>query len=224
MKGLMAVYVIFKKDILIEIRDKESLSMMVFLSLLLLVIFNFAFDINTDNVTALAPGVLWVVFAFAGVLGMGRTSALERDEDAYLGILFSPASPESFYLGKALSNLTFLLIVEVFVVFAFAILFDYEHLVFVMPRLLPVLALGTLGFAIVGTMFSFLSITSKYGEVLLPFIYFPVVVPVILAGVSSTAIILKGQEGLSRWLQIMGVFDVLYLSVSLLLFQYLLEE
>lgn len=217
---------IFKKDMLLELRGKESLSLMLFLSLLLLVIFNFAMDINNENVASLAPGILWVVFSFSGVLGMGRSSAAETDEDAYHSIIFSPASAESFYLGKVMSNLLFLLIMEVFTIVSFAILFDFELLITSLPALFAPLMLGTLGFSLIGTLFSFLTVTSRYGEVLLPFIYFPVVVPVILGGVTSTGIILGGGTTgeIGRWLQIMGVFDIIYLSASILLFQHLLEE
>jgi heme exporter protein B len=108
MSFLTDALVISKKDILLELRGKEALTLMLFLSLLLLVIFNFAFDIDKDNVSYLAPGILWVIFAFSGILGMGRTSMAERDEEAYLSIVFSPASSESFYLGKVFSNDCFL--------------------------------------------------------------------------------------------------------------------
>ncbi len=221
---LRAATEILRKDILLELRGKESLSLMLFLSLLLMVIFNFALDVNTENVSELAPGILWVIFSFAGVLGMGRTSMAERDDDAYLGILFSPASSESFFLGKMFSNLLFLLIMEVFAIFSFAVLFDFEPIVTAMPQIVLPLFLATLGFSIVGTLFAFISTTSRYGEVLLPFIYFPVVVPLILGGVSSMDIVLNGKEGMGKWLQIMGAFDVIYIGVSILLFHHLLEE
>jgi ABC-type transport system involved in cytochrome c biogenesis permease component len=109
MSFLTDALVISKKDILLELRGKEALTLMLFLSLLLLVIFNFAFDIDKDNVSYLAPGILWVIFAFSGILGMGRTSMAERDEEAYLSIVFSPASSESFYLGKVFSNSSLIL-------------------------------------------------------------------------------------------------------------------
>jgi heme exporter protein B len=217
---------IFKKDLLLELRGKEVLSLMLFLSLLLLVIFNFAMDIQKDNVTDLAPGILWVIFAFSGILGMGRTSMAERDEAAYLGIVFSPASSESFYLGKVFSNFLFLMSMELFTLVFFALLFDYEPIIMRLPAIFPSLFLGTLGFALIGTLFSFLSTTSRYGEVLLPFIYLPIVVPVILGGVSTMDDILQGRPfaETAKWLQVMGVFDVLYFAVSLLLFHYLFEE
>lgn len=221
-----AALTIFKKDLLLELRGKEVLSLMLFLSLLLLVIFNFAMDIHKDNVASLAPGILWVVFSFSGVLGMGRTSMAERDDAAYLGVIFSPASSESFYLGKVFSNFLFLLTMELFTLTFFAVLFNYEPVFRQLPALFPSLFLGTLGFALIGTLFSFLSTTSRYGEVLLPFIYLPVVVPVILGGVSTMTAIFQGRPfgESAKWLQIMGVFDVLYFAVSLLLFHYLFEE
>lgn len=226
MSLLTNALIITKKDILLELRGKEALTLMLFLSLLLLVIFNFAFDIDKDNVSYLAPGILWAIFTFSGILGMGRTSMAERDEEAYLSIVFSPASSESFYLGKVFSNFLFLSIAEVITISFFAILFDFEKIIVSFPELFPSLFFGTLGFSLIGTLFSFLSATSKYGEILLPFIYLPVVVPIILGGVSSMNGILDEtlREGNVKWLQILVVFDVLYLSISLLLFKFLIEE
>jgi heme exporter protein B len=217
---------VMKKDLILEFRGRESLSIMFFLSLLLLVIFNLAFDLDRDNTTLLASGILWVIFAFTGILGMGRTSMAERDDDAYLSIVFSPISSESLYTGKVLSNIALLLFVELSTLLFFAVLFDFEKAVLSLPALLPSLLLGTAGFSMVGTQFSFLSTTSKYGEVILPFLFLPVVVPIVLGGVSSMNIILAEQPfGESvKWIQILAVFDIMYLSVSLLLFRYLLEE
>lgn len=226
MKFMGNAIAILRKDVLLEIRGKESLSLMLFLSLLFLVIFNFALDIDKDNISSLAPGILWVIFTFSGILGMGRTSMAERDEEAYLSIVFSPASAESFYIGKVLSNFLFLILMEGFTLLFFAILFDFEKIIGLLPKLAPSLFLGTLGFSLVGTLFSFLATASRHGEVLLPFLYLPVVIPVILGGVSSMGIILNENlvEETGKWLQILVVFDILYLSLSLLLFRYLIEE
>ncbi len=226
MKFMGNAIAILRKDVLLEIRGKESLSLMLFLSLLFLVIFNFALDIDKDNISSLAPGILWVIFTFSGILGMGRTSMAERDEEAYLSVIFSPASAESFYIGKVLSNFLFLILMEGFTLLLFAILFDFEKIIGLLPKLAPSLFLGTLGFSLVGTLFSFLATASRYGEVLLPFLYLPVVIPIILGGVSSMSIILNENlvEGTGKWLQILVIFDILYLSLSLLLFRYLIEE
>lgn len=226
MKFMGNAIAILRKDVLLEIRGKESLSLMLFLSLLFLVIFNFALDIDKDNISSLAPGILWVIFTFSGILGMGRTSMAERDEEAYLSVVFSPASAESFYIGKVLSNFLFLILMEGFTLLFFAILFDFEKIIGLLPKLAPSLFLGTLGFSLVGTLFSFLATASRHGEVLMPFLYLPIVIPVILGGVSSMSIILNENlvEGTGKWLQILVVFDILYLSLSLLLFRYLIEE
>jgi heme exporter protein B len=190
---------VMRKDIALEFRGRESLSLMFFLSLLLLVIFNLAFDLD---------------------------SMAEREDDAYLSIVFSPVSSESLYVGKVLSNIIFLLIVELSTLFFFSVLFDFDKIILSLPALLPSLFLGTAGFSIVGTLFSFLSTTSKYGEVILPFLFLPVVVPIVLGGVSSMNEILAGRpfaESL-KWIQILAVFNIMYLSVSLLLFRYLIDE
>ncbi|GAB4387633.1 MAG: heme exporter protein CcmB [Thermodesulfovibrionales bacterium] len=226
MRTLRSALAVTAKDVRLELRGKESFSLMFFLSFLLLVIFNFALDPEPGQVGALAPGILWVIFAFSGILGMGRTSMAERDEEAYLSVVFSPAPGESLFLGKAMSNFVFLLAVEVFTMVSFAVLFDFERAVLALPALLPSLVLGTAGFALVGTLFSFLTASSRYGEVLLPFLFLPVAVPVVLGGVASMGAVLEGRP-LSetwRWAQMLAVFDVLYLGVSLLLFRHVIEE
>lgn len=220
------VLTITRKDIALELRGKESLSIMFFLSILLLVIFNMAFDLDKEETASLAPGILWVIFAFTGILGMGRTSMAEKDEDAYLSVVFSPASSEALYIGKVISNFIFLMVIEISTLFFFAILFDFEQIILLLPELLPSLLLGTIGFSLIGTLFSFLTTTSKHGEVILPFLFLPVVVPILLGGVSSANIILEGRPFMEtmKWIQILVIFDIMYSGISLLLFKYLIEE
>lgn len=217
---------VMKKDIILELRGRESLSLMFFLSLLFLVIFNLSLDLDNEKTASLASGILWVIFAFTGIIGMGRTSMAERDEDAYLGVVFSPASSESLYLGKVISNLILLLLIELSTILFFVILFDFEKAILFLPSLFPSLFLGTIGFSVVGTLFSFLTTTSRYGEVLLPFLFLPVVSPIILGGVSAMNTILEGRPYVEslKWIQILAVFDFMYLCVSLLLFNHLIEE
>jgi heme exporter protein B len=217
---------IVKKDILLEFRAKEALSIMVFLSLLLIVVFNLAVDIDNDNVSSLAPGILWVVFAFSGVLGMGKTSLSEREDGAYLNVFFSTVSMEVFYIAKVISNLIFLLFMELFTIVSFVVLFNYDALIKGLPDLALPLLLGSIGFSAVGTLFSFLSTGSRFGEIILPFLFLPVVVPVLIAGVSATELILNNSTGGSplKWLKMLAVFDLLYISVSLMLFKHIVEE
>ncbi len=217
---------IVKKDILLEFRAKEALSIMVFLSLLLIVVFNLAVDIDNDNVSSLAPGILWVVFAFSGVLGMGKTSLSEREDGAYLNVFFSTVSMEVFYIAKVISNLIFLLFMELFTIVSFVVLFNYDALIKGLPALALPLLLGSIGFSAVGTLFSFLSTGSRFGEIILPFLFLPVVVPVLIAGVSATELILNSSPGESplKWLKMLAVFDLLYISVSLMLFKHIVEE
>lgn len=221
-----SIVAVLKKDILLELRGKESLSLMMFFSLLMLVIFHFTLDINRTEASSMAPGLLWVIFSFSGVLGMGRAAAAERDEDAYLNIVFSPASVGGFFIGKVLSNLLFLLIMEAVTIVLYAVLFDYEQLILLLPRIAPPILLGTVGFSIVGTFFSFISSATKYGETLLPFLYLPLVLPIIVGGVTSMEAVLGGKDVLEvgKWLRALAVFDVIYLTLSLLLFEQVLKD
>ncbi len=217
--------IIVKKDILLELRSRQVLAVMVFLSLLMLVIFHLAIEMESETLNKLTPGVLWVIFAFAGTVGMGKTSRMEQSEDVYMNILFSSASVESFFVGKVLSNLVFLLLMELIALVSFVILFSYEVILFRFVDILPAILLGSLGFAIAGTLFSFLAMGSRYGELILPLLFLPAVLPVIVGGVQATEASFAGDILIrNRWLRLLSAFDILYLSGGLMLFRYVLQE
>jgi len=217
---------IIKKDLILELRGKEAMSIMVFLSILLLVIFNIALDIDKEDIVQLAAGVLWVIFAFSGIVGMEKTSASERHDSAYLNLIFSSVNIESFYTAKVISNFIFLLFMELFTIVFFAILFNFEPLIKTLPLLFIPLVLGSLGLSIVGTLLSFISTGSRFGELLLPFLFLPVVVPVLLGGVNTTESILSLQTNdfPYKWVKLLVLFDVLYYCISVMVFKYVMEE
>ncbi|RMG00796.1 MAG: hypothetical protein D6726_10705 [Nitrospirae bacterium] len=218
--------ILVKKDILLEIRSRESLSIMVFLSLLFLVIFNVSIEIDKKDISELASGIIWVIFAFSGIVGMGKTAHSEKEDDAYMNILFSETNLVNLYTAKLISNIILLLLMEMFTILAFTVLFNYNAFITNMHKLVIPLVLGTIGFSAVGTLFSFITSGSRYGDTLLPFLFLPVVVPVIIGSVNATSIILKASEYENplRWYKILGVFDVLYVSVSTMLFKFTLKE
>lgn len=221
-----AVWVIFKKDITLEIHTREVISSMLFFSFLVLVIFNFAFDLKPNELALFAPGLLWVAFTFAGILGLTRSFMLEKEEGGIFGLMLSPVDRSAIYLGKVLSNLVFMLAVELLTVIAFIILYNYSPLYENSLSLIVIIFLGTLAFSVIGTLFSAITVSTKSREILLPLLFFPILVPVIIAAVSSTGMVLRG-EGLadaSHWLKLMGAFDILFLALSIAVFEFVLEE
>ena len=213
---------ITRKDILSELRTREMLSGMFIFALLVILIFNFAFDLRVDNVQEVVPGALWVTFTFAGVLGLNRSFAPERDQGSLEGLLLSPVDRSSIYLGKTLANVVFMLAIEAIMLPTATVLFDQNLL---RPQLLVVVFLGTLGFASVGTLFSAVAVNTRARDVMLPILLLPISIPIIIASVKLTAAILDTgsvtEAGI--WWPLLISFDAIFLVVSALIFEYAVE-
>ncbi|HAP66812.1 MAG TPA: hypothetical protein DCQ99_03155 [Nitrospinae bacterium] len=213
------------KDIRGELRTKEIFSSMFIFSLLVLVIFNFSIDLLEVNPLDIAQGVLWIAFTFSGILGLNRSFLFEKENDCIQGLMLTPVDRSVIYFGKMLGNLVFMLVMEAITVPVFVVLFNitiYDKIF----SLIIVIFLGTLGFVTVGTLFSAMSVNIKAREVMLPILLFPIVVPIIIAAVKSTGLILSGSPfgEIVSWLKLIIVFDIIYLVVSFLSFEYIIEE
>jgi len=213
------------KDLLIEARGRETVLAGAVFALLVLVIFNFAFDLRVENAAAVAPGILWVTITFVGVLSLGRGFARERDRRTLDALLLAPVDRSAVYLAKVLTSIASMLVVEVVAVPVFVGLFN---LTVDLPLLALALVLGTIGLAGVGTLFAAIAAHTRAREVMLPLLLFPIQVPVILATVKSTgaAIRVPGLDPpeMGQWLGLLVAFDALFLGLSVLLFDYAIEE
>lgn len=220
-KFLGKVLTILWKDILSELRTRDIVVSVLVFALLVIVIFNFAFE--PERVGLVAPGILWVALTFAGVLGLSRSFVLEKDNDCLEGLMLCPVDRGVIYFGKMLGSLTFILVVAVIVLPIFFILFN---LPIFRPELVLIVVLATIGFASVGTLFSALAVNTKAREIMLPILFFPIVVPVIIAAVKATGLVLAGEswDSLSPWLQVMVAFDIIFIVVSSLVFEFIIEE
>lgn len=223
MKSLFKITAIVWKDILSEARTRDVITSVLIFALLVIIIFNFAFEMRSDMVDLVAPGILWVAFTFAGVLALNRSFVMEHDRGCIEGLMLCPVDRDVIYLGKMLASLIFMLLVEAVVLFIFSIFFDLPLL---MPRLWLITGLSTVGFASVGTLFSAISVNTKARDIMLPILFFPVVSPVIIAAVKATGLVLLGEpwSAMSSWLQIMVAFDVIFLIVSVLVFEFVIEQ
>jgi heme exporter protein B len=224
MSYLRKVYAIVAKDVAAELRTREMLSSMFVFSLLVILIFNFAFDLRAENQKTLAPGVLWVAIAFSGMLGLSRSFIMEKDRGSMEGLLLTPVDRSAIYLGKMLGNLLFIGVVEVIILPMFIVLFNLSAQN--LPLLVGVVILGTIGFAGVGTLFSAMAVHTRAREVLLPILLFPVVIPVMLASVKLTGAILDGVPfaDVQNWFSLLVAFDLIFLALSFILFDYVMEE
>ena len=217
------VAAIIAKDLAAELRTKENLSAMLVFSLLVLVIFNFAFELKGLDMTAVGPGVLWVAFTFSGILGLGRSFAAERDKGSLDGILLAPVDRGAILIGKATANLIFIAVMEIITLPLFVILFNVSISWF---PLVAYLVMGTIGFSVVGTLLSAIAASTRMREVMLPVLLFPVLVPLFIAAVKTTSGAMAGQafSEYSNWFNLLLAFDVIFIVVSFLVFEYVVEE
>ena len=221
---LRPILVMAWKDILLEIRSRDIIVSVLVFGFLVVVVFNFALNLTPQRVTALAPGILWVAFAFSGVLAMNRAFVREQEQGGLEGLLLTPVSRDAIFLGKALVSFVFMLIVEGMLLPVFAALLNFSAWNL---TLILTVVLATLGFATVGTLFSAIAVQSRSREILLPVLFFPIILPVLIGAVeaSSTAIgVGSGGAGLGRWLPLIGVFDALFLVICPWVFSYVVEE
>jgi len=223
MKVLARILVIFWKDILTELRTKEIVTLVLVFALLVVVIFNFAFGTRTGIEELVAPGILWVALTFGGVLGFNRVFVVEKENSCLEGLMLCPVDRSVIYWGKLVGSFTFMLAVAVVITPIFLVLFN---LPLFLPRLALIIVLAALGFAAVGTLFSAIAINTRARDMMLPILFLPVVVPVIVAAVKATAPVLAGRPwgDVLTWLQIIIVFDVIYLVVATMVFEFVLEE
>lgn len=224
MKHWRKVTAIVWKDLLSEIRTKEVISSVLVFALLAIVTFNFAFAASgQEAMRLLAPGILWVTFAFAGVLSFSRTFIPEKEDGCLEGLMVCPMNREVIYAGKLAASFLLLLIVEIAALLIFAFLFNVN--VLSLPLLVTML-LTTVGFAALGTLFSALAVNTRARELVLPILFLPIMVPLIISAVKASGVALSGEpwRGLSSWFQIIGAFDAIFLVVSFLVFTFVIEE
>lgn len=217
------VWNVFAKDVRTELRTKEIFSGMAVFTLLVVMVFAFALPGKLKAGGDVAPGLLWVAFTFAGVLGLNRSFIGEKDRGSLEGLLLAPSDRSAIFLGKALGNFAFIIVVELLIAPIFSLLFNFSVL---NVALLPVLLLGTIGFAEIGTLFAAMAVNTRAREVLLPVLFFPIMLPVIIAAAQATTAILANRplEEYGAELGLMFFFDCIYLAIPLMLFELVMEE
>lgn len=222
MKFLSKIIFITQKDIQAELRTRETLSGMFIFALLIILIFNFTFELRVDNIRQVVPGALWITFTFAGVLGLNRSFAVERDQGSLEGLLLAPVDRTAIYLGKTLANILFMLVIEIIMIPLATVLFNQNLF---QPQLLIIVLLGTIGFAGVGTLLSAVAVNTRARDIMLPILLFPVSIPIIIAAVKLTSAVLDtgniSEAGI--WWPLLISFDAIFLVVCSLVFEYAVE-
>jgi heme exporter protein B len=213
------------KDFVTELKTRELLSAMFIFALLVILIFIFSINLSIVKASEVGPGILWVAFLFAGTIGLNRSFMLEKENGCLMGLMLVPADRTTIYFGKLISNLIFLSIMELFILPLFMIFFNIDLLSHLGP-LLVVVFLGTLGFCALGTLLSSLSANLKTREIMLPILLYPLLIPIIIGAVRMTGQILDGMElaDMMKWVGLTASFDIIYIGVSIMTIDHILEE
>ena len=226
MQLLEAVWLVMRKDLLIEFRSREIIYTTLFFAVSVMLVFSFSFVREGIAAEGAAGGILWVAIAFSGTLALGRAFERERQNETLRGLLMSPAERPALYLGKLTGILILLAAVEVVVVPMVAFLFQAP--LFRYPAMMAGLLLtGTLGFAAVGTLFAAMLVRTRSRDVLLPILLYPITVPVIIAGVRGTAALLQPDVDLPMaraWLSMLVFFDIVFVTLALWTFEAVMTE
>jgi heme exporter protein B len=224
--GVMAAaLLVARKDLAIEFRTRSAfLSALVF-ALLGIVIFNFAWDPTAVAAIDLAPGVLWVIFTFAGLLGLHRSFAVEQMDHAMDGLLSAPIGRESIFLGKALANLAFVLAVQAVAIPAVGLFYNLP-LDRAMLAIAGIAVLAAIGLVAIGTLFSAMAVNTRLAELLLPMLALPFFVPIVIPAAQATAKLLAGRplEEALTWLKLLLAFDIVFVAGCAVLFPFMFEE
>lgn len=213
---------ILSKDILLDFRGRDIIFSVPIFGILLILLFNFALDVTPDMVDDLAPGILWVSFAFSGVLTMNRSFVREKEQGGLEGLLISPISRDIIFFGKAASNFIFMMLVELVLLLAMAVMLGFVAISWV---LILTIFLTTIGFATLGTLFSAIAVETRSREVMLPVLFFPLIIPILIGSVEVTSQVIGGTSGaISRWLPLIVIFDALFLVICPWLFSAIIQE
>jgi len=222
--SLRVAWAVFAKDVRAEFRSKEAITSMVVFGVLTIVVFNFAFEPTRAETMLIAPGVLWIAFAFAGILGLNRSFAMEREAGALTGLMLAPVDRGAIYLGKTLANTMFIVVLQAVVLPLFAVFYNVD-LVPRLGRLIPVALLGAVAFSAAGTAFAAIAANTSMREVMTPLLLFPAATPVLIAAVEGTGLVLRDESaGYGSALRLLAGFTIVYMTTSYLLFDYVLEE
>jgi heme exporter protein B len=222
---LRHVLAILIKDLRMEWRTRELFTSMFVFTVIVIVVFNFAIGADPELIREVAPGVLWVALLFATVLGLQRAVQMESEEDCLQGVLLALGDRSALFVAKTLVNMCYLLVVALGALPLLNIWFQVD--LSARPGALGlVLILGILGLSLVGTLFAMISVNTKTRGLRLPLLFLPISVPVTIAAVYATTALVRGGKlaDITDYLTLMGVFDIVFFVLSILVFDYVVEE
>ena len=210
------------KDVRLEWRSKDAINAMLFFSLLVVVIFSFAFDPTAEESRRIAGGLVWVAFLFAAIVALNQTWARELRNQVLDAYRVSPAPANPLFIAKALGNFIFVSVLEALMTPLFMMFYKLRALGAAW-ELLPIAALGTWALVVNGTFFAAISLRARSREIMLPLLLFPLSIPALLGMVNATTAILTGEESARFWIALLVAYDVVFTTACLLLFEIVLD-
>ncbi|MBI9043107.1 MAG: heme exporter protein CcmB [Anaerolineaceae bacterium] len=219
-KSMLAV---IWKDITAEMRSRELISSMLVFGLLIIFIFNFALELDARTRSNVSGGVLWVTLVYAGTLGLNRSMAVEKDRGCLDGLLLAPVDRTAIFFGKALANLIFMLVMAAIIIPIYTVLYNVNLFI---PGLLLVILLGSIGYTAIGTLLSTMAVQARTRDILLPILLFPVIIPLLVAAVKASTGFLDGLpfDELKNWINLLIVYDVIFIAAAFMVFEFVVEE
>lgn len=217
------VAAIIWKDLLLELRTKDIILSVIVFALLVILVFNFAIEPTTTMMPMVAPGILWISITFAGVLGLTRSLAIEKESGNLHALMVSPVAREAIFFGKMLGNFIFMFLMVIIVFPIFTVLFNVSTFSI---NLYLVAILTIIGTSCLGTLFATMAVSTRSREVMLPILFFPMIIPIIIAAVEATGPIITGTNASSfyQWIYLLGVLDLILLVICPLGFSMIVEE
>ncbi len=220
---IQAIRAIVWKDLAAELRSRELLSGMLVFALLVILIFNFALELDAATQVTVTSGVLWVTFSFAGTLGLNRSMAVEKDRGCLDGLLLAPVDRSAIYFAKLIANLIFMLVMAAIVLPVYSLLYNINLFI---PGLILVIFLGAEGYIAVGTLLASMAVEARTRDILLPILLFPVVIPLLVAAVKASSGFLQALDwaDIQPWITLLIVYDVIFTSVAFMVYDFVVEE
>lgn len=225
MKYLSTLFALIQKDLLHELKSREIVVSMLLFSIMTVVVFSFIFEPGSTFKNEIVGGILWMSFVFAGLLGLNKSMMSEMTGGNFSALLLAPVDRSAIFFGKAISNFFFMTIVEVITIPLFMVLYNVN--IFANGATpVAVFLMGTYGFAILGTLFSIISVNTRTREVMLPLLLLPVIVPIILASVQALNVYILGHDvaDAGKWLKLLASFDIIFTVVVFAVFDFIVED
>ncbi len=224
MNYFKALFTIVKKDVLMEMRTKEVVNASLVFAILLVIVFSFIMEPGSEVEKKIAGGIFWMAVTFSGILGLNKTMMSELEGGNFEALMLAPVDKSAIFFGKVISNMLVLILLEIILIPLFLVFYSIN--IVSHPLMIAVLFLATYGYALVGTLFSMISVRTNSREIMLPLLLLPIMIPILIAAILSTNIFISGSDIIYsyNWIKLTAVFDIIFTAVIFGIFSAIIEE